>query len=1100
MAIAHFSASIISRGDGRSAVLSAAYRHCARMDYQREARTIDYSRKQGLLHEEFVLPANAPQWARALIADRSAAGTAEVFWNRVEAFERRTDAQLARDFTIALPLELSAVQNIALVRDFVETHILSKGMVANWVYHDNPGNPHVHLMTTLRPLTEDGFGAKKVPVVDKDGQPLRSKAGKIVYELWSGDADDFSALRDGWFERLNHHLALNGIGLRIDGRSYETQGIDLVATIHLGVGAKAIERKAISEGHRPPLERFDLNEERRQENARRILRRPEIVLERVASEKSVFDKRDIAKVLHRYVDDPGVFHELMARILQGPEVLRLQGDTIDLATGEKVPACYTTRTLIRLEAEMARRASWLASQETHGVPATVLNTTFRSHPRLSDEQRAAIEHVAGAACIAAVVGRAGAGKTTMMKAARQAWDAAGYRVVGGALAGKAAEGLEKEAAIASRTLASWELRWKQGRDTLDARTIFVMDEAGMVASRQMATFVNAVVDAGAKLVLIGDPDQLQPIEAGAAFRAIVERIGYAELGTIYRQREEWMRKASLDLARGQVDRALSAYRAQGRLLGSELKVEAVENLIADWNRDYDPTKTMLMLSHLRRDVRMLNERARAKLVERGIVGEGHAFRTADGVRHFDAGDQIVFLRNEAVLGVKNGMIGRVVAAGPAWIVAVIGEGDQRRQIKVDPHRYNNLDHGYATTIHKSQGATVDRVKVLASLSLDRHLTYVAMTRHRDDLQLYYGRRSFARNGGLAKVLSRRNAKQTTLDYERGGHYRAALAFAESRGLHVLEVARTMVRDRLHWTLGHKRTLLAIAARLRELGARLGLRHSSTMPSQQQVRPMVAGFTQFPNSLAEMVDRRLEADPVLKKQWEEVSIRFRYVFADPEAALRKMNFDAVLADKDAARQTLQQLGDDPMSIGCLNGRTGIIASRSDREARSLAEANVPALKRGIERYLQTREATRKRIKAEEEALRQRASIDIPDLSPAARAVLERVREAIDRNDLSGAIGHALASRQAKQEIDGFNRAVAGRFGERTLLADAAREPAGELFDKLAGGLPVQEREQLKAAWPLMRAAQQLASHERSVAFLRQAEELGLAQRQTPVLKQ
>jgi len=244
VAIAHFSASIVSRGDGRSAVLSAAYRHCAKMEYEREARTIDYTRKQGLLQEEFVLPADAPKWARAMIADRSVPGAVEAFWNKVEAFEKRSDAQLARDLTIALPLELTPEQNVALVRDFVEKHILAKGMVADWVYHDNPGNPHIHLMTTLRPLTEDGFGAKKVAVTGEDGQPLRTKSGKIVYELWAGSTEDFNNLRDGWFERQNHHLALGGIDLRIDGRSYEKQGIALEPTIHLGVGAKAIERKA----------------------------------------------------------------------------------------------------------------------------------------------------------------------------------------------------------------------------------------------------------------------------------------------------------------------------------------------------------------------------------------------------------------------------------------------------------------------------------------------------------------------------------------------------------------------------------------------------------------------------------------------------------------------------------------------------------------------------------------------------------------------------------------------------------------------------------------------------------------------------------------
>ncbi|QCL98436.1 Ti-type conjugative transfer relaxase TraA [Agrobacterium tumefaciens] len=1100
MAIAHFSASIVSRGGGRSVVLSAAYRHCAKMEYEREARTIDYTRKQGLVHEEFMLPADAPKWVRAMIADRSVAGASEAFWNKVEAFEKRADAQLARDLTIALPLELPAEQNIALVRDFVEKHILAKGMVADWVYHDNPGNPHIHLMTTLRPLTGDGFGTKKVAVIGEDGQPVRTKSGKILYELWAGSTDDFNVLRDGWFERLNHHLALGGIDLRIDGRSYEKQGIDLEPTIHLGVGAKAIERKAKEQGIRPELERIELNEDRRSENARRILRRPEIVLDLITREKSVFDERDVAKVLHRYVDDPALFQQLMLRIILNPEVLRLQRDTIDFSTGQKVPARYSTRAMIRLEATMVRQTTWLSGKETHAVSASVLDTTFQRHARLSEEQKTAIERIAGPTRIAAVVGRAGAGKTTMMKAAREAWELAGYRVVGGALAGKAAEGLEKEAGIHSRTLASWELRWNRGRDVLDRKTVFVMDEAGMVASKQMARFVDTAVRAGAKIVLVGDPEQLQPIEAGAAFRAIVDRIGYAELETIYRQREDWMRKASRDLARGDVEKALTAYDANVRITGTRLKAEAVERLIGDWNHDYDQTKTTLILAHLRRDVRMLNVMAREKLVERGIVGEGHVFKTPDGIRQFEAGDQIVFLKNETSLGVKNGMIAHVIEAAPSRIVAVVGEGDQRRQVIVEQRFYSNLDHGYATTIHKSQGATVDRVKVLASLSLDRHLTYVAMTRHREDLQLYYGRRSFAFNGGLAKVLSRKNAKETTLDYERGKLYREALRFAESRGLNIVQVARTLVRDRLNWTLRQKTKLVDLGQRLAVFAERLGLHYPPKTHKLKEAAPMVAGIKTFSGSVADTVGDKLGADLALKQQWEEVSARFAYVFADPETAFRAMNFDNVLADKDSARQALQKLEAEPTSIGALKGKTGILASKTEREARRIAELNVPALKRDLEQYLRMRETASQRLQADEQALRQRVSIDIPALSTAARVVLERVRDAIDRNDLPAAMGYALSNRETKQEIDGFNQAITERFGERTLLTNPARQPSGTLFDKLSEGMQPEQKERLKEAWPVMRTAQQIAAHERTTQTLNQAEELRLTQRQSTVMKQ
>ncbi|MDX0760613.1 Dtr system oriT relaxase, partial [Sinorhizobium medicae] len=379
MAVPHFSVSLITRGSGRSAVLSAAYRHCAKMAYQREARTIDYTRKTGLLHEEFVIPDNAPEWLQSMITDRSVSDAAEAFWNKVEDFEKRSDAQLAKEVTIALPIELTAAQNIALVRDFVEQHISAKGMVADWVYHDAPGNPHVHLMTTLRPLTQQGFGAKKVAVLGPDGYPIRNDAGKIVYELWAGSLDDFNALRDGWFACQNRHLTLAGLDIRIDGRSFEKQGIELVPTLHLGAGTKAIERKATAEAKTLSLERLQLQEDLRSENARRLQRRPEIVLDLITRERSVFDERDVAKILHRYVDDPAVFRSLMARILQSPETLQLERERTAFATGIRAPAKYTTRALIRLEAEMANRAIWLSRRSSHRLREAVLEATLARH-------------------------------------------------------------------------------------------------------------------------------------------------------------------------------------------------------------------------------------------------------------------------------------------------------------------------------------------------------------------------------------------------------------------------------------------------------------------------------------------------------------------------------------------------------------------------------------------------------------------------------------------------------------------------------------------------------------------------------------------------
>ncbi|MGY3698928.1 Ti-type conjugative transfer relaxase TraA (plasmid) [Bradyrhizobium barranii subsp. apii] len=1096
MAITHFTPQLISRGSGRSAVLSAAYRHCARMEHQAEGRTVDYSTKRGLRHEEFLLPPDGPQWARELIADRSVAGAAEAFWNAIEAFEKRSDAQLAKEFIIALPVELTVDQNIALVREFVATQVLARGQVADWVFHDEPGNPHIHLMTTLRPLGDNGFGPKKVPVIGDDGAPLRNDFGKIVYRLWSGEKAEFLEQREGWLDLQNKHLALAGLEIRVDGRSYAERGIDLAPTTHIGVSTKAIDRKGKKAGWSPKLERIALHEERKADNRERMLRRPEIVLDLVTRELSVFTERDIARVVHRYVDDAGTFQHLMARILQNPDVLRLEGERIALETGIREPAKYTTRELIRLEAEMAHRAVWLAGRSSHGVREKVLAAAFERHDRLSEEQRVAIAHVAGEGRIAAVVGRAGAGKTTMMKAAREVWEAAGYRVVGGALAGKASEGLEKEAGIASRTLASWELAWSNGREQLDDKTIFVLDEAGMVSSRQMALFVEAVVKTGAKLVLVGDPDQLQPIEAGAAFRAIVARTGYAELKTIYRQRAQWMRDASLDLARGRVAEALQAYGANGKLEARKFKAQAVTALIEDWNRDYDPAKSILILAHLRRDVRALNNMARAKLIERGLVEDGQAFCTEDGQRKFSAGDQIVFLKNEGSLGVKNGMIARVIEARSGWFAAIIGEGERQRRVEVDQRFYANVDHGYATTIHKSQGATVDRVKVLATLSLDRHLAYVALTRHRENVALYYGAISFGKAGGLTKILSQSRAKETTLDYERGPSYRAALRFAEARGLHLMRVARTLVADKVRWTVRQSSRLADLGARLLALGARLGLgaARKQTIPNgTKEAKPMVAGITTFAKSIDQVVEDKLAADPALKKQWEEISTRFRFVFADPEASFRKVDIDSMLKDKATAQSTLSKLAEKPDSFGALKGKTGLLASRADKQDRQRADLNVPALARDLERFLRLRSEAEHRYEAEERAARLKVAVDIPALSPSAKQTLERIRDAIDRNDLPSALEFALEDKMIEAELEGFARAVSERFGERAFVGLSAKDADGKVFEAISGGTNAAQKEELKAAWPDLRTAQQLAAQQRTAEAQKEADILRQARR-------
>ncbi|UVC12475.1 Ti-type conjugative transfer relaxase TraA (plasmid) [Rhizobium sp. TH2] len=777
MAIMFVRAQVISRGAGRSIVSAAAYRHRARMMDDQAGTSFSYrGGASELVHEEMALPDQVPGWLKTAIDGQSVAKASEALWNALDAFETRVDAQLARELIIALPEELTRAENIALVRAFVRDNFTSKGMVADWVYHDKDGNPHIHLMTTLRPLTEEGFGPKKVPVLGEDGEPLRVATpdrpnGKIVYKLWAGDKETMKAWKIAWAETANQHLALAGHEIRLDGRSYAEQGLDRIAQKHLGPEKAALARKGVEMYFAPA----DLA--RRQEMADRLLSEPELLLKQLGNERSTFDEKDIARALHRYVDDPVDFANIRARLMASDDLVMLRPQQLNAETGKaSEPAVFTTREILRIEYDMARSAEILSERKGFGVSGAQVAAAVKSvetadpaNPfKLDAEQVDAVSHVTGNNAIAAVVGLAGAGKSTLLAAARVAWESEGRRVIGAALAGKAAEGLEDSSGIRSRTLASWELAWASGRETLQRGDVLVVDEAGMVSSHQMARVLKAVEGVGAKAVLVGDAMQLQPIQAGAAFRAISERVGFAELAGVRRQRDEWAREASRLFARGKVEEGLDAYAQHGRIAAAETRAEIVSRIVADWTdarRDLLQKTAgggeasrlrgdeLLVLAHTNEDVKRLNESLRKVMMEEGALTGAREFQTARGVREFAAGDRIIFLENARFLEprarrlgpqyVKNGMLGTVVTTGDQRGDALLSVRlDNGRDVVISEATYRNVDHGYAATIHKSQGSTVDRTFVLATGIMDQHLAYVAMTRHRDRADLYAAKEDF----------------------------------------------------------------------------------------------------------------------------------------------------------------------------------------------------------------------------------------------------------------------------------------------------------------------------------------------------------------------
>lgn len=728
MAIYHFSAKMISRANGSSALAAAAYRSASRLHDQRLDRHHDFSNKAGVVHSEVLLPDGAAEeWQ-----DR------EKLWNAVEAAELRKDAQLAREVEFALPRELSQTDCIALARDFVEREFVARGMIADLNVHwdisaDGEPKPHAHVMLTTRQAGGEGFGPK-----------VRDWNRTDLLEHW----------REAWANHLNRALAAQDIEARVDHRTLEAQGIDLEPQNKIGPAASRMAAQGLA------VERLEDHHAIARTNGEKLLANPALALDAITHSQATFTTRDLARLVHRHSDGKDQFDQVMAAVKSAPELIMLGKD----GRGEDR---FTSRAMLETEKRLEHATAELDARRHHGVPDTHRDVALaRAASRgmiLSAEQRSAFDHVTGVKDLAVVIGYAGTGKSAMLGVAREAWEHSGYQVQGLALSGIAAENLETGSGIGSRTIASMEHHWGQGRELLTNRHILVIDEAGMIGTRQMERVLAEAQKRNAKVVLVGDQEQLQAIEAGAAFRSIAERHGGIEITQVRRQTEDWQRDATRQLATGRTGEAIAAYAEHHAVHAADTREAARRDLIERWESDRrkDSSASRIILTHTNEEVQALNSAAREQLRSGGYLGADIAIAAERGERTFARGDRIMFLKNERGLGVKNGSLGTVQLLTAQRMAVLLDDG---RSVAFDLKDYAHIDHGYAATVHKAQGMTVDRVHVLAMPGLDSHASYVALSRHRDRVDLHYGHDDFTDQSRLVRALSRERGKDMASDY------------------------------------------------------------------------------------------------------------------------------------------------------------------------------------------------------------------------------------------------------------------------------------------------------------------------------------------------
>jgi conjugative relaxase-like TrwC/TraI family protein len=411
---------------------------------------------------------------------------------------------------------------------------------------------------------------------------------------------------------------------------------------------------------------------------------------------------------------------------------------------------WSTPELLAVEQRLVAAATDRIGEQTAAVSHEAVRAALAAHPTAGDDQQGMVRDVCqGGAGVALVVGKAGTGKTFALGAARHAWQLDGYRPLACAPTGIATVSLEtegfEEVATCDRLLADLD----RGHETLDSRTVLVVDEAGMLGSRKLARLLEHAQQAQAKVVLVGDDRQLAAIDAGGGFRALRLRLGSSELTENRRQHHAWEREA-LELVRnGLVDDAVAAYRAHDRVVAADSKPAATLALLSDWwaawqHAEHHPSEDVALLAYRRSEVDRLNVACQQLLAARGRLGPDR-LQVED--LELAVGDRVVCGRNAIhQLAVANGTRGTITALDPdARTLTIQVDGKEAREVTMPgwyldgrqrTERNRRVDLAYATTGHRAQGLTKWRALVRLTGQEDSNWLYVQLSRARHQTTLY----------------------------------------------------------------------------------------------------------------------------------------------------------------------------------------------------------------------------------------------------------------------------------------------------------------------------------------------------------------------------
>lgn len=784
MATFHNHLKSISRGHGRNAMAAAAYRSCADLVqtiYDQESGLSfnvnhNYSNKIGLAFSQIMADNIAPEW----VYDR------QKLWQRIEDIEGRVNSELAKEFEISLPVELTEEQNKDLLKEFVLGSLVARGMVVDVNFHnDNPENPHAHIMFPMRSLEA-------------------SEGGEIDFGKKRRDWKNVSMLRAIRQEQsvlINHHLELHGYPSRVSHLSHEQRGIDLVPGVHEGP-AKWMKNAELRQ----------LNHDIAQANAARIIANPSLIIDKLSIDKPVFTVIDIEQELYKTLMvgiNPSMLKDgkvAQLEIIKQAELVQML--KVVLASPRLTVVNYSdlkNRMLfaktdrLELEARFTNQVQELIDNNSHKLvikPSDI--GTIEAGKTFTAQQQQAIISVLAGANISVLEGWPGAGKTTVMREIARQYHQAGYKVIGTTPTNKAATELAAKTGIEVLNTTKLRQMWQAERGyqsglglncnyyrqesyqdhhgILNSKTVLIIDEASMLDLPTLDYYLAEAIKSNIKIIALGDNNQNPAIGYKGGFSKIGDIAGRSLLTEINRHQNQDKQiramhiEATQAMGRYDIAKALSLYDGLGMIKiyknEDEKQAALVDAYVLAISSAIDSSalkseqqafRSMAIAAYTNREVDSLNADIRSRLKNSGILkGSGNQFQSGSmysgRMVELCLGEQIIFKSNQVEFegygGVQNNdiaIVSRIITidqngSGVGEFEALIRHGQngyRTVKIKTGGEQFPiHFKHGYALTGHAVQGASVDQF----FYSVDKHSGYeafnVGTSRHILNCQIF----------------------------------------------------------------------------------------------------------------------------------------------------------------------------------------------------------------------------------------------------------------------------------------------------------------------------------------------------------------------------